>query len=177
MTSANTLTLMKRLKAAYPRQQLGTDTLTAYAEALDDFPYQAVDRAVDNVIRTSKWFPSIAELRQEAAELLCAFPTEAQALEQVNACAVTHSLVRRAVRASVGETWPFDWKQSTSIVGLRRQFLETYRALRAEAMRDVQLEPQKFLGGNGAATPALLGGRRSTVDAAECSAPGSDGDL
>lgn len=172
---ADTLGLMKRLKNAYPRQVLSTGTLAEYASGLQDFPYQAVARAVDNVIRTSRWFPAIAEIRGEAAELLTALPTSTQALEMVAKCSITHPLVKRAAHAAIGESWCYDYKQSTNIVGLRRQFLETYRELREQALRAVQLDPQTFLGGNSASIPALPGGRNSEHEEARSSPPGGDG--
>lgn len=65
MTQGESLKCMSILAASYPRQALDEATLTTYATMLADLEFDAVQEAVKRIICTSKWFPSIAEIRAE----------------------------------------------------------------------------------------------------------------
>jgi hypothetical protein len=58
--------ILVTLSQAYPRQKMQRDTIDVYAKALSDIPPRVLERAADNIIKDSKWFPSVAELRAEA---------------------------------------------------------------------------------------------------------------
>lgn len=68
MTKTEALKCLSILKASYPRQELGRDTLEAYAAMLADIDFEAAQDAVRRLICGSKWFPSIAEIRAEVAQ-------------------------------------------------------------------------------------------------------------
>jgi len=52
------------LSAAYPRFQVTPDTGRVYAELLQDIPDDLLIAATKQHATTSKWFPSVAELRE-----------------------------------------------------------------------------------------------------------------
>jgi hypothetical protein len=55
--------LMSVLTAAYPRQITGRNTLAVYAQALADLDPDEVREAVAEHVATSRFFPTIAEIR------------------------------------------------------------------------------------------------------------------
>lgn len=68
MTKAEALRLMAMLRAAWPRQEIGEDTTEVYAGMLADLSYADAKTAVTTLVKTSKWFPTIAEIREQAAD-------------------------------------------------------------------------------------------------------------
>lgn len=58
------------LQAAYPRFQPPPQTNSVYAELLADIPDDVLDAAAKHRAATSKWFPSVAELRDAAGEIV-----------------------------------------------------------------------------------------------------------
>lgn len=58
------------MKAAYPRLALSDETIQLYTRALQDIEPALLKAAVMHHIASSKWFPTIAELREAAAHLL-----------------------------------------------------------------------------------------------------------
>lgn len=78
-------TLLSDLKRAYPRETITGDRLALYHRELVDLPPAVLAQAVSVVIRTSRYFPTVAELRAAAAEFALGLPTEADALAQVEA--------------------------------------------------------------------------------------------
>jgi len=57
-------TTLKLLLDAYPRQDVGADTLQVYRGILADIDAQDLWDAAQRHIATSRWFPTIAELRE-----------------------------------------------------------------------------------------------------------------
>jgi len=57
------------MAAAYPNFQIRKDTITVYVEMLKDIPPEELDRAAKLVLVRSKFFPTIAEIREAVAEL------------------------------------------------------------------------------------------------------------
>ncbi|NJD59558.1 MAG: hypothetical protein C3F13_18515 [Anaerolineales bacterium] len=69
MPSADLLTILQRLAAAYPEKSLTLDTLELYQQQLADIPLALLEQAVSRHIQTSPWFPHISDLRQASARL------------------------------------------------------------------------------------------------------------
>jgi len=59
---------MSVLTAAYPRQITGRNTLAVYAQALADLDPDEVREAVAEHVATSRFFPTIAEIRDKVEE-------------------------------------------------------------------------------------------------------------
>lgn len=58
------------LKSAYPRQELTDQTIDVYEAALQDIDPGLLRAAVLHHVSTNKWFPTVAELRNAAANLV-----------------------------------------------------------------------------------------------------------
>jgi hypothetical protein len=61
--------LLLRYKAAFSNTELTKDKLTLYAELLQDIPMEKLEKAMVECAKTVKFFPSVAEIRQEANKI------------------------------------------------------------------------------------------------------------
>lgn len=70
MTRDETKRIIGLLIAAYPSRKIEdmSALVDSYWLGLDDFDYPAVEQACKTVIRSSKFFPSISELRDAVAQ-------------------------------------------------------------------------------------------------------------
>jgi hypothetical protein len=68
MTELEAKKLLYVLESAYPRAEFAAGTAQLYAQMLGDLPYEVAKTAVMRLIATSKWLPTIAEIRQMCAE-------------------------------------------------------------------------------------------------------------
>lgn len=64
MTRAEVTRLVAKLVAAFPQTVVEPATVAAYCEALGDLELEAATRAVDESIRSAKWFPRVSEIRE-----------------------------------------------------------------------------------------------------------------
>jgi hypothetical protein len=146
-----TLQGMIMLQAAYPRMEFGEESLRVYEMVLADIAPPLLRTAVLRHISTSKWFPTIAELRQAAAEIVLQTDgqltgPEAWGMVQREVRLVGHwrkprlgPMVRRAVEAIGG------WRQlclSENSTADRARFIEAYTILRKREADRVQALPQ-----------------------------------
>lgn len=148
MTTDEAGLLIATLAAAYPRQQLAPLTVEIYTRNLADLDHDLATAAVSRIIATSKFFPTIAEIREAAAETATNLPTAAEAWEmavnftrlvQSDGALATQELpleVHQAIRA-VGGTWEIRTSENT--VALRAQFRDTYEDIRRRAIEQVTL--------------------------------------
>lgn len=182
MTPAEAMALVALLKAAYPRQPLEATTLKLYAEHLSEFDAPVGRVAVERVIATSRFFPTIAELREQIAAMQCDEKPEpemawAEVLDELRR--VGHSRAPRfscdeihdAVRAIGG--WMYLCLQPTNHAD-RARFVDAYRAARSRSVREAQLglrlngasgEAGKLLRGEVSEFGKLLGKRLRSADA------------
>lgn len=68
MRASEAIRLVELLQGAYPRQELPQSTVEVYAMALADIDLEDGLRAVTRLVQTSKWFPTISEIREQVAE-------------------------------------------------------------------------------------------------------------
>jgi len=118
-----------------------------YLAELADIPPGTLREACQRLIRTSRFFPTVAEIREVAAEIALALPTEAEALAQIHARqgwvadAATapppegHPLVKAAID-QVGGWFVFRASENQAVV--RGQFGRIYREQRAAAVAAAQ---------------------------------------
>lgn len=66
MTNIECAKVLALLKAAYPRTELSDATIEVYTECLADEDYTAVRARALEAIQESKFFPTVAELRDHA---------------------------------------------------------------------------------------------------------------
>lgn len=73
MSPAQVAKLVAVLMAAYPQSKLSTqstvETSAAYERMLADLDYPAANAAVEKLIATSKWIPTVAEIREAVLSL------------------------------------------------------------------------------------------------------------
>lgn len=67
MTREESLAVVTMLVEAYPQREVSSETMRAYAMHLADLPKAPTLAAVKRLIGTSKWLPSIAEIREAVA--------------------------------------------------------------------------------------------------------------
>lgn len=151
--------LLIDLAEAYPKQraQFGPATFKVYLEDLSDLPIEAVEAATKNLRRSSDWFPTINQIREQAAEIALGLPGEATALAQIEqrmrwargnrdeTPPELHPVAKEALDL-VGGAFAFKSADEPSVI--RGQFLRLYRDLRVQAIREMQV-----------GAPALQSGR------------------
>lgn len=148
MTQSEALKLVAILKAAYPRQPTDAATSEVYAGFLADLDYEAANEAIRRIITTSRFFPTIAEIREEVAENAVGLPSTTEALalvlerhrlsDEEHAANPLPPAVQKAYRI-VGGGWAF--RTSENPVALRAQFRDAYESIRREEIRGVQRTP------------------------------------
>lgn len=79
MKQSEALKLLATLAAAYPRTALAQETIEVYAHDLRDIDAGLAAAAIERVRKSSRFFPTIAEIREAAAELSLAAPTPMEA--------------------------------------------------------------------------------------------------
>lgn len=143
--------ILVALTTAFPREKVSLETKVQYAEHLSDLPPEALEAAARDYIRTARFFPTIADLRERTCERVLGLPSEEIALAQIEARQAwareseyargeapdMHLLVRQAL-GHVGGAHAFRMTTEPGI--LRSQFLKLYRDLRAERVRSMQLD-------------------------------------
>jgi hypothetical protein len=138
------------LKAAYPRQQLADETIDVYTMALADVNPDLLRTAVLRLISRSVFFPTVAELRQTAADIAierAGYPTALQAWEiALNRPKEATDEIKRAVRMICGDF--YNLRMSTMQGADRARFIEAYGEIMNEKRNEVAEIPEvkAFLG-------------------------------
>jgi len=104
------------LTAAYPAFKTPAATIEVYARALNDLDFQLAEAAVLDAISKSKFFPTVAEIRETAARLVTGADSRKPALEAWG-----------DVRTAVNKFGTHGWEQASE--WLDQQTAETIRAL------------------------------------------------
>lgn len=122
------------LRAAFPNANLPVETVEIYKAALADLDADDVQAAVGALIRSSRYFPTVAEIREKVAERSLGLPGPVGAWEEAVARAENRwerprtPLVTEALNA-IGGIWAV--KTSDNVIATRAQFLKFYDELRA----------------------------------------------
>ena len=155
MTPKETAMLLATLRAFWSEVVINESTIKGWSWAFEDISYDAAEGAVKQWIRTNKWPPKPAELRELIAEAATDIePWEAAWAEIVAA--------RKRYGSYVGERWGNQGAQwSSDLIAralrhiggyqafcaatfdeepiLRAQFRDAYQRLRAAEVRRVQI--------------------------------------
>lgn len=121
------------LRAAFPNANLPAETVAIYAAALKDLDPADVQEAVVGLIKSSRFFPTVAEIREKVAERRLSLPGPVAAWEEAVARsegrweADKTPLVTDALNA-IGGIWAV--KTSENPVATRAQFLKFFNELR-----------------------------------------------
>ena len=67
MKKSEARALVATLAAAFPRQQVPQVTFDVYTADLIDLDFGVTEKATMNLRRSSRWFPTIAEIREAVA--------------------------------------------------------------------------------------------------------------
>lgn len=87
MTTQQAGELVALVRAGFPRERVEPETYKLYARFLADLDYPPAREAVTRLLCRSRFFPSIAELRAEYAELALGLPGELEAFALAEAFA------------------------------------------------------------------------------------------
>lgn len=79
MTTAETKRLVAMLGATWPRQEIQQATLEVYAWALADLDFELAQAAVKRLVQTSRFFPTVAEIREAAIRGRVSLPAPEEA--------------------------------------------------------------------------------------------------
>jgi hypothetical protein len=142
--------LMGVMALAWPRYELKPETIKVYSRVLADIQVEALEAASLHIMSTSTFFPSIAEWRQAAFEIMVnkpAIPSQYEAWEMVlreirrigsyGQPQFQHQLVARAVEI-MGWT---ELCMSEQIEYDRAHFFKVYASLLDRAFDDVRTLP------------------------------------
>lgn len=164
MKASEANALVAVLKAAYPRQELGEDTVGLYERALADVPAAAGRAAVEQHIATSRWWPTIAELRELVAETRLSLPTAEAALAEVRKALQGYGAHEvppwscPEVAEAVGVIGWSNWCLSDHPASTRARFLEAYQTVRRRSLEQAQRTGLQLLPGE---SRPQLGGRHA----------------
>ncbi len=166
MTRKEVAGLVAALTAAFPRAEIGENTVRVYIDMLADLDFDEAQAAVKKLMATSTFFPSIAEIRQAVADLRTRhLPEPEEAWEEVmrelrrvggyldiyGPLQFSCEEVRRAVKAIGWQTLCM----SESIGVERAHFLRIYDTFRRRTKEDANLGP--LLGAPRKEGPAAIG--------------------
>lgn len=137
--------LLSRTALAYPRHPITPDTFDVYLNDLMVVPEPLLQKALERLVRTSEWFPSIRAIREACAELALELPSDTEALSDVDAALAgggavpkdaLHPIAWEAVRLAGGLR---EFRTSTEPNVVRGQFCRFFRDLRTAAIRDAMV--------------------------------------
>lgn len=162
MTEPEVAELLGILVAAYPNQQINPQTVSVYTMALADLDAGEALQAVRRILAESRFFPTIAEIRQDVTRARVALPSAEEAWGEVH----------RKIK-DVGAYGDPEWsspalQQTVRAIGWRElcltelddlnttraHFFRTFNAYRERTLRDENLaslesgpEPERLDGG------------------------------
>lgn len=114
------------LLAAFPRHELQDPTVRLYGQKLGDIAPSLLEATIHRVVERSKFFPSIAELRETAAELAGLLPPSAEeALAVVRRADAEEAVWRRDGSYAYTERfWRWPDEVSPAVIGICQAVLE-----------------------------------------------------
>ena len=153
MTPKEAIKVMVILTAAYPSANISNETIEIYTKFLSDLSFEMGQAVALQLISSSKWFPSIAELRQAVVKMLPdEIPSAEQAWSEVeqafhsfgsyNSPVFSSPVIAQAVQA-------MGWRNlclSDNPVADRAHFFKIYESYRVREIEDnLQLPEVKRL--------------------------------
>lgn len=150
MTSIEAAKIIATLIAAYPRVDISEETTKLYAKFLQDLDYHQVQAAVVKHIATSPYFPTIAELRQAAVDVIpdsnIPLPGEAWAevtkhmrdVGYTGKPTFSHPLIEKTIQAMGG--WIALCQSEDGMVD-RAHFMKIYESYRNRHVEEVKTAP------------------------------------
>lgn len=138
MTEREALTLVAALQGAYPRPELTPKTVKIYAEILLPLDYAAARSAVERLLLTAKFLPTIAEIRDSlTANAAPEWPTPGDAwarvmhlIRKVGSYGTLPTqtpfdrMVKRCIEGIGG--WAYLCEETENVMADRAHFLRVY---------------------------------------------------
>ena len=143
MTNQEAIAIIGYLAVAFPNTKIEEATVDVYRESLLDLPYAQTADAAKIIVKTARFFPSIAEIRETTLRHMPAayIPTSSEAWANVadqlqqsgtwHAPTFAHPLIAQAVR-TMG--W-YDLCRSDNQMTDRAHFMRLYSDLRDTSWR------------------------------------------
>jgi hypothetical protein len=134
--------LIGLLCASYPSASIPAETVKTYARLLADLDPDELEPVVVGHVATSRFFPSVAELRQAVVERRLALPSREEAWERASAATADLPIAEltppeRAALDHVGGRYAIRSSEAPSV--LRAQFLKAYDAERGRAVESANV--------------------------------------
>lgn len=167
MKKSESTKLVAVLIAAYPAgahgRKIEQETVELYETYLCDFDASVTGRVIDDLIKTSKWFPAISEIRREVVRRRVGAPSTAGAIAQLveyskhfaglarNDVRHTrkdrrppeiHPIARKAMNLCGGMS---SYGKSTAPALWQSQFRKSYEELVADATFEENVNPRAAL--------------------------------
>ena len=146
MKTDEALECLTVLAASYPRAEIEEATLVAYSSMLADVDGDQAQAAIKRIICTSKWFPTIAEIRAEIAEAATAqLPAVEIAWGEVWKAIGKYGMYRTPefscpeIAAAVDA---ISWRHiclDENVTSTRARFTDAYRSIREGRVEAAQL--------------------------------------
>ena len=145
MRQTDAARLVGIIRAAWPQGMFPPESVAVYAKAISDLDLDAVSAAVDELVKTRTYLPSIAAIREMVAEQVCGLPAAEDAWLEVE------TAIRR-FDGGDSKTWTWGWsspavgKAVRSLGGVsvmheapqlgfvRRDFIDAYGKFRKQAI-------------------------------------------
>lgn len=141
MSESEAIELLGAIKAAWPYAPLGEETATVYVRHLLEIDYGAASRAVERLVETSEFPPTVAAIRKATATVLLGLPTAVEAFAGGDFGSAANALVLKATRM-VGDSWRWWTAPETE---LRRHFYEAWAAVTERALAEALAPPEDDL--------------------------------
>lgn len=149
---------MAILTAAYPNNKVTAETIRVYQLTLQDIPEDVLEQAILHITTTTKFFPTVAEIRDAAYIIMVgtnkipsAYEAWKEVQDQIAKCGdyyryddsahvpeYSHPLVEKAVSIMGYITLC----ESDNIVADRAHFFKVYESLYARAVDEMKMLPQ-----------------------------------
>lgn len=138
------------LIAGYPNTQVADDTISLYVRMLGDIPLDLLDATVEQCLAESKFFPSVAELREKAfalsstaGSLMAGWEAWGEVVKQIHAVGFYgQPSFKCPILAKAVEI--IGWRElctSENTVADRAHFVKIYDQLVNRAIQDAKLLP------------------------------------
>lgn len=157
MTNNEAAKVIATLTAAYPRMEMSEETSKLYARFLQDLEYPKAQAAVVRLIANSKFFPTVAEIREAAFRVEQPdLPLPGEAWEEVmrqirdvgyiGTPNFSHPLIGKAVQAMGG--WIKLCQSEEGMVD-RAHFLKVFEGYRGRYVEEEKTAPimRQLIGG------------------------------
>lgn len=142
--------IVKMIEHAYGKE-IAVERVAVYVRCLEDIPFDALKAATIHLITTSKWQPSISELREAAFGLMLnthELPTAYEAWQEIKRNVMrpqdaeySHPLIKRAID-SLGGLEAFGASEVDEEMSWRARYVSSYEQFVKRGMEAATMLPE-----------------------------------